>query len=569
MGYFDHLKTQAPATPPPSTAPQRAPADGSHPYAAAIVKGELDRLDKLPRPWTPGANWDTTTFEVACKLIRVANSPWTGYTIQAAQDALMAAAPSDEKWGTKAHWKCWESAMQTVGFDQIPEPANTGREAPAVTVLADDDNQADAPARRARITWADTIEPEPVVWAWEDSDGGRIPSGSLSLAAGREGTGKSSFGIWMAAQITQGNLPGAFHGVPRKILYVAVEDSWKHTLVPRLMAAGADLSKVGRFEVVSEINEELALSLPHDNYMLESEMKAHSIALVVIDPLMSVIGSKIDTHREHEVRSALDPIVKIADRTGSVVLGIAHFNKSSGTDAASLITGSGAFKNVPRSVFGFARKESKDHDAHDDGNNLADRVMSQVKNSLGRDDLPSLSYVIESAEISTSKGVATTGKFRFAGISDQSVADVLRENRAGPEAQDERTSAKSWLIDYLQEHGGEASAKEVYRDGRAEGFSKDTLKRAKGRQVASTKSGMDGGWVWRLDAVTTLEGSTKGAKGAGNETPLPSLPSVLPSERPALLLNQERACQLCNQVPSDSASLGSTGYCLDCETSAS
>jgi RecA-family ATPase len=239
------------------------------------------------------------------------------------------------------------------------------------------------------------------------------------VAAGREGTGKSSFGIWLAAQITRGLLPGSFYGSPRRVFYVAVEDSWKYTLVPRLLAAGADLDRIGRFGVVSEVGDELTLSLPSDNSRLEAEMTRHGVALVVIDPLMSVIGAKIDTHRERDVRTALDPLAKLADRTGSVVLGIAHFNKGGGTDAASLITGSGAFKNVPRSVFGFARDE-----ADDDGG----RVMSQVKNSLGRDDLPSLSYLIESAEVETKKGVATTGRFVFTGESERSVAEVLRES---------------------------------------------------------------------------------------------------------------------------------------------
>lgn len=128
-----------------------------------------------------------------------------------------------------------------------------------------------------------------------------------------------------------------------------------------MIATGADLSKVGRFEVVSVDDDELTLSLPHDNTLLENEIREHGAALVVIDPLMSVIGERIDTHREREVRSALDPLARIADRTGCVILGIAHFNKGSGTDAASLITGSGAFKNVPRSVFGFACDDADDN----------------------------------------------------------------------------------------------------------------------------------------------------------------------------------------------------------------
>lgn len=381
----------------------------------------------------------------------------------------------------------------------------------------------EALARRARITWASDIDPEPVVWAWQDGEHGRIPAGSLSVAAGREGTGKSSFGIWCSSNVSKATLPGSFYGRPRRVLYVAVEDSWKYTLVPRLIAAGADRSLVGRFEVVTLDDEEVQLSLPHDNALLEREIIRHDVALVVIDPLMSVIGDRIDTHREREVRSALDPLARLADRTGAVVLGIAHFNKGNSTDAASLITGSGAFKNVPRSVFGFAR---------DDASETGERVMTQVKNSLGRDDLPSLSYRIDTAEVPTSKGLAFTGRFTFTGETDRSVQDVLRDSRRESDDHDERAEAAEWLVDFLAGNGGEAPAKDVFKAGQAEGYSRDTLKRAKGKRVRSEKAGFGSGWVWRLDPAAD-EGSTKGAKGAGNETLRSSLPSVRSSQTEA------------------------------------
>ena len=163
-----------------------------------------------------------------------------------------------------------------------------------------EDRDQGEPQRRARITWANTIEPEPVVWVWEDSEEGRIPAGSLSTAAGREGTGKSSFGIWLDRPTPlQGTLPGSLYGTPRNVFYVAVEDSWKYTLVPRLMAAGADLARVGRFEVISIDNEEIhAIPARPTTALLEtSRSLEHDVALVVIDPLLSAIGDHIDTHR--------------------------------------------------------------------------------------------------------------------------------------------------------------------------------------------------------------------------------------------------------------------------------
>lgn len=372
------------------------------------------------------------------------------------------------------------------------------------------------PARRARLTRASAIEIRPVVWAWTDQASGRIPAGALTITAGREGTGKSSFGIWLAAQITRGVLPGAYFGQPRSVFYVAVEDSWQYTIAPRLTAAGADLDRVFRFEVVSDDDEELMLSLPFDNRLLEDEMTRENVALVVIDPLMSVMSEKIDTHRTREVRMALDPLAKIADRTGSIMLGIAHFNKAGGTDASSLLSGSHAFRDVPRAIFGFARDDS-------DGS----RVMTQVKNSLGKDDLPSLAYQIESTQIDTRYGQADTGRFVFLGESDRSVADVLRDSHGGDEDRSERDEAADWLTDYLLSSGGSAAASDAIKAAAGHGIAKTTLTRARKRaRVHSAKLGMTGGWVW------TLEESTEEPEESKNQEVNSSVPSVDSSAPP-------------------------------------
>lgn len=380
--------------------------------------------------------------------------------------------------------------------------------------------------RRAAVVWANTITPEPVVWAWREDGAGRIPAGSLSVAAGREGTGKSSFGIWLAAQITRGTLPGSFEGTPRTVLYVAVEDSWKHTLVPRLMAANADLGKVGQFGVRTITDEETELALPHDNALLEQAIAEHDCALVVIDPLMSTIGAGIDTHRERDTRTALDPLARIADRTGSVLLGIAHFNKGGGTDAASLITGSGAFKNVPRSVFGFARDHSDE---------AGGRVFSQVKNSLGRDDLPSLRYVIDSAEIQTPTGPASTGRFVFTGHSDMTVADILGGSGELGEARD----AASFIGSYLTEHGGQAPAREVLAAGVEAGYGGSTLKNARKKVADTAKSGFGKDqvnvWVLRPQAPIGTAGTTVQKPVpmvSMQDTTVPMPPSQTPAPAP-------------------------------------
>ena len=318
------------------------------------------------------------------------------------------------------------------------------------------------------------------------------------MAAGPEGVGKSSFGIAIAARASTGTLPGAWHGTARNVLYVAVEDSWAHTLVPRLLAGGADLGRIGRLDVVTDSDELGTLSLPVDNELFEAAILEHDVALVVLDPLLSLLGDGIDMNNERKVRKALDPLAAIADRTQAVLLGIAHFNKSAGSDISARITGSGAFKNVPRAIFGFGRDpESADGDC----------VLTQSKNSLGRSNMPSIRYRIESATIQTSKGQMTTGRFVPLGISDRSLEDILAAPGNGvvsEVAQQALTDAQEFILDYITlfaDESGEVPSRDVLVQGVIEGFTESELKKGRsnmGDRVKTRKVGRDGGWNWYL-----------------------------------------------------------------------
>lgn len=366
-----------------------------------------------------------------------------------------------------------------------------------------------APARQIKVTWADSIRAKRVNWFWQTDGRGRIPLGTFSVGAGREGTCKSSCAIWMTARVTTGTLPGCLFGQPRRVLFVAVEDSWEHTIVPRLIAAGADLSMVGRADVAKVGDDDLMLSLPEDLAELERTIREHDVALVVLDPLLSMIGEHIDTHRNREVREALDPLARLADRTRAVLFGIAHFGKARGTDAATLITGSGAFKDVPRTVFGFAQD--------DEGG-----VMTQVKNSLGRLDLPSLSYAMTPVLVLVEDGTDEVGMFEFTGESTRTVEDMLRDSHAGGEEQAEGTEANEWLTNWLAGQRGEGLAGDAIKAALNDGIAKRTLQRARKRAgITAVKDGFGGSWIWRLPA----EGAAQDAVGAKSKVLAPTAPS--------------------------------------------
>lgn len=341
--------------------------------------------------------------------------------------------------------------------------------------------------RRIKLTKASSITMRPVWWTWED----RIPAGSLTVVPGREGIGKSLLLAWLTAQITTGKLPGLHNGKPRPVIYAATEDSWAHTIGPRLFAAGADMDMVYRVDVVhgDQVDQ---LTLPVDCDALAVEIKALGVALLAADPLLSLIHSAIDTHQDRKLRTALEPLVKLADETGCAVVGLAHFNKSASTDALNLITGSRAFSAVARAVIAMAR----DTDA-DDGS----CVMSQAKSNLGRLDLPSLRYIVESAEVPTPEGPAYVGKLTFTGESERSVSDILGEAGDGgaTETRAERDEAAEWLHGYLLSNGGEAPWSDIRKASRADGFAERTMQRARAKAGATAqREGFPAKTVWRL-----------------------------------------------------------------------
>jgi hypothetical protein len=145
-------------------------------------------------------------------------------------------------------------------------PASNGQDhEPPEDDMPTNDTYQDESKRSVVITSASKIKPARVRWLWQD----RLAVGTLALLAGREGVGKSILAYWLVAAITRGVLPGEHLGQPKTVLVAASEDSWEHTIVPRLIAAGADLDLVYRVEVVASANVHSEISMPRDLHDLE------------------------------------------------------------------------------------------------------------------------------------------------------------------------------------------------------------------------------------------------------------------------------------------------------------
>ena len=343
--------------------------------------------------------------------------------------------------------------------------------------------------RRLRLTAASSIKPRPVRWLWE----ARVALGTLCLLAGREGIGKSSLAYAIAAQITRGMLQGVYFDEPRAVIVAATEDSWQHTIVPRLMAAGADLDLIYRVDVTVTDGPDTEITLPSDLSQLEESVADVGAALILLDPIMSRLHASLDTHKDAEVRLALEPLVALADRSGAAVLGIIHVNKSGGADALNMLMGSRAFGAVARSVL-FAMASPEDETI---------KLLGQPKNNLGRSDLPTLTYQITGAHVvDTDEGEIWTARVDWIGEIALTIADALI---ASGEDTDTRTATKDatdWLGDYLKSVGGCAGSGAVKDNGKAVGHSLSALQRARTKLGITTESsGYPRQTYWRLPAV--------------------------------------------------------------------
>ncbi len=399
-------------------------------------------------------------------------------------------------------------------------PASTPPAVPSAPGAVDQGDAAEG--NRIVFRRASQIKLKRTLWLWDTTpeggqptSGGRIPVGMLTVAAGLPGTGKSQWAIWMTAKITTGTLPGVDYGTPRNVIYAATEDDWERTIAPRLVAAGADLDRVFHVMVQTIEMKTVKLCVPEHVKALGEFAQSEDVSLVVLDPLLSHLGGKINANAEREVRDALEPLVKSASRYNFTVLGLSHFNKnSSNADPMERLMGSRGFSALLRSLIVFA----KDKDA-EEGDALVPVqkfVLSQAKNNLGRTDMPSYQYTIMPTVVDTEEGEAFVSRFVLGPESETSVEEQLGAAGRSPEEAAAGQDCKSWLKSYLQHHGGEDFQQDIMKAAEKEGFPRSTLYRAK---TALKIEGKSSGFSSAKIAVWRLPGAVTQGRKADAQTP--------------------------------------------------
>ena len=367
------------------------------------------------------------------------------------------------------------------------------------------------------LTRAADIVVRPVRWLWEK----RVPLGALTLVGGRENIGKSTLCYQLAADITHGRMEGDFYHSPKAVIIVATEDSWAHTIVPRLLGAGANLDLIYRVGVQTVAGIEGTLNLPLDLPDMEDLVEKVGAGAIILDPLLSRLDAGLDSHKDADVRRALEPLVAFADRARVAIFGVIHVNKGTSMDPLTMLMASRAFSAVSRAVLFVASDPDQERL----------RVLGLPKHNLGP-EMPDLAFTIEGRKVAdTDEGPVWTGCLSWMGVSERSLDEVIRGVSKSSKDRPERQEAAAWLRDYLSAHKVMSSA-QVKADARKAGYGPATVKRARAKIGARvTHGGFPHTTFWSAPGLSPDEVDHLLA-----ETGASSAPTAAASTRPQLKL---------------------------------
>jgi hypothetical protein len=332
--------------------------------------------------------------------------------------------------------------------------------------------------RRLIVTRGSQVKAKRLVW-WEL---GLILQYAINLLAAREGKGKSTVASsWAARETRNGGT----------VVWIGTEESRENAIVPRLIAAGADMDRVIFIDVQTDLGTG-ALMFPLDLRAIEEVIREHSVTMLFLDPAKAVVPPGFSGNDDIAVRQYLEPIAALADRCKVTVIGLAHFGKRQGADSGQLMLGSVAWSQVARCVLSIA----EDPDT-------GTRVLTNTKANYAGTDR-SVEFRIVNTMIDTDDGPAEIGSVEWLGDTTVDARDLLAGD---PDDDDrgERTAAEHWLQDYLTANGPTPS-KAVKNDAAKEKISERTLKRAKkSLGIIDESSGFPRTSTWRLPSGATAD----------------------------------------------------------------
>lgn len=325
---------------------------------------------------------------------------------------------------------------------------------------------------------------EKIDWLWP----GVLARGHITLISGDPGTGKSQLSLSLAATVSNGGAWPVTGGrvEPGNVIILSREDRAEDTIKPRLMAAGADDSRVFVVGDVDDGADGRDFRLKADMALLAAACRElGSVSLIIIDPVSSYMGDG-DINNAGDVRSITNELASLVHDYKASVLMITHNSKGQGS-AGAKVTGSHAWLAAARTAFSVTK---------DDVSEI--RTMAPIKANIAK-DTDAYSFTVTDATIPSATGGVETSYVVWENYTTKKTADqVMADKRDGPAV----AEAIDFLTDLIK--SGPMSSDEVHELAKRAGLAERTLNRAKKElNIVSKKS--DGKWLWQWPGVLVAD----------------------------------------------------------------
>jgi hypothetical protein len=452
----------------------------------------------------------------------LARCGWNETQIELALEAVTKAANDEEQWDRKAAGRdalrYFLRGGPTCGFPTLKEDFGESIARRVAEWLdykpeaveqqtRDQDNvlqfrkhAAPDKAVGLEIVPASSVKMKAVKWLWQN----RFAVGKVGLIAGLPDQGKSQVLCDIVARITtttgDKNWPCKEGIAPTgNVVMFSAEDDVSDTLVPRLLAAGADLTRVFFIKMTKTETGKRMFDIDADRDQLRHAInQIGNVVAATFDPFSAYLGrGRVDTYRTSDVRAVLGPLAELAAETGVSIIGILHFNKKTDvTNAMLRISDSLAFVAASRSAYAVVA---------DDENQR--KLLVRAKNNLAPATLDkALAYycTVESAGVGKDPDTGETITAphviwhpHYIDVTTTEAMQAAADNKSPGQLDD----AKTFLSELLE--NGPVAEKLIQEAAEHEDIAKRTLRRAKKRLSIETakERGCDpgrGSWYWRL-----------------------------------------------------------------------
>lgn len=334
------------------------------------------------------------------------------------------------------------------------------------------------------IVSADKIKPKPQPWFWQ----GIIPFDTSTLFAGYGGIGKSQLLIFLAAHTTNG-LPftagGVTHQLPNgSVILLSGEDDPEYQLIPKLIAANAELSKVFPLKMMKSPSQPTALlDLDAHLSLLEDVIitlhATSPVKLIIVDPVQYFTGQMKD-HINVNVCTFIGRLNDLAKRHHLAIIMNKHLRKGKGGDmqgaATDSVSGSAAWTTSPRSCWLV-------HPHPTDDNKI---LFADLKANLRKKNGKSFTYQIDQCSIEhDGQYIQTTKMFWHDELEDFSADQALNTSKVPPVEQ----AIRDWIIKFLLEcnkkpnNGAMFSSADLYKEAQAAGHARNTYYTVKKKMI--------------------------------------------------------------------------------------